>query len=684
MQQVIVDLETYKDYFLAGFKKVGGGYQQFEMYEGLPLDIAKIKVILKNFEILSFNGNGYDIPVLAMALEGATNIDLKRASDTIITEGVKSWEFERRFGIQLPDINHIDLIEVAPGQASLKIYGGRLHSKKMQDLPIEPDASITPEQRVLLRKYNCNDLDVTEDLAKQLFPQIELRRKISEKYGVDVRSKSDAQIAEAVIRSEVTKLLPKPPKKMQLGSGYNFQYVTPSIVKFQTEPLKEVLEIVQNATFYLENGSVKMPAELDNLKIKIGNSVYRMGIGGLHSSEEEAAHFADEDTVIRDSDVKSYYPSAISLLGLFPQNLTDAFLDIYRKIIVERLAAKDAGDDIVANTLKIVLNGSFGKFGSKYSILYSPTLLIQTTVTGQLCLLMLIERLEQFGISVVSANTDGVVLKYKNKQTQIVNKIIKNWEEFTGFEKEATYYKAIYSRDVNNYIAVKTDGKVKLKGAFAPPGLQKNPTNQICVDAVVAHLKDGTPLSETIRKCEDIRKFLTVRAVKGGAVKPADDVYFPEEHEEQESFIRERGWSPFEGKTWLKEGMSDRSATDFNSAFNSEYKMECVSRGKYLGKAVRWYYGKGEKGTLNYQTNGNTVAKSEGAIPMMDLVEGIPEDLDYDWYIREAESILMDIGAVERPEVIKPPRKNSKEWKALLEEGKIALDEKGKTYWVST
>lgn len=60
-------------------------------------------------------------------------------------------------------------------------------------------------------------------------------------------------------------------------------------------------------------------------------------------------------------------------------------------------------------TFKIVLNGTFGKLGSKYSFLYSPNLMIQVTITGQLALLMLIEALEAAGISVVSANTDGIV-----------------------------------------------------------------------------------------------------------------------------------------------------------------------------------------------------------------------------------------------------------------------------------
>src|SRR3546814_14028970 len=57
-----------------------------------------------------------------------------------------------------------------------------------------------------------------------------------------------------------------------------------------------------------------------------------------------------------------------------------------------------SGNKPVADSLKIVINGSFGKFGSKYSILYAPNFLTQTTLTGQLSILLLIEMLEMAGI----------------------------------------------------------------------------------------------------------------------------------------------------------------------------------------------------------------------------------------------------------------------------------------------
>ena len=62
-----------------------------------------------------------------------------------------------------------------------------------------------------------------------------------------------------------------------------------------------------------------------------------------------------------------------------------------------------------------------------------------------------------------------------------------------------------------------------------------------------------------------------------------------------------------------------------------------------MGKVVRWYYAKNEVGTINYVLSGNTVPRSEGAKPLMDLPVCLPEDLDYKWYINEANEILKEI-----------------------------------------
>lgn len=367
-----------------------------------------------------------------------------------------------------------------------------------------------------------------------------------------------------------------------------------------------------------------MPPELEKLKVTIGGSTYKLGMGGLHSTEKKTAHYATDEIILADNDVESFYPRIILNQKLFPQHLGEAFLQVYNAIVETRIHAKNeaakakkAGDKAgakrwktIADSLKVTINGSFGKLGNKYSTLYAPQLMLQVTITGQLVLLMLIEMLEEAGISVISGNTDGIVSKYHKDRHNDVRAIIAEWEKRTNFKTEETRYSAVYSRDVNSYVAIKTDGGdeearflderlgVKTKGAYCERGsalnsiLSKNPEALICSDAVISFLKNGTPVEKTIRECKDVRRFVSVKNVKGGGEK----------------------------------------------------------NGLYLGKVVRWYYPKNEAGYISYVGSGNKVGKTDGARPLMDLPPEFPDDVNYEWYINEAVDMLYDCGGLRKAE----------------------------------
>lgn len=595
-EPLVYDIECYENYFLIAFRSiVSGKVIYFELTPTHPLHIAKLKWIVDNFLLIDFNGNSYDVPILSMALAGKTNMQMKGATYDIIVNGSRPSDVLRSFKVKGLKINHIDLIEVAPLRASLKIYGGRLHAPKMQDLPFHPDTLLNSNQMAIVRWYCVNDLVNTQCLHHALREQIDLRISMSKEYGIDLRSKSDAQIAEAVISEEVETLNGTRAQRPQIAPGTAYHYHVPTFIRYETPLMNWALDLVRRTPFIVsDEGNIGMPDALKSMKIEIAGNVYRMGIGGLHSSEEKRATVVDADTVLVDRDVTSYYPMIILNQGLYPQHLGRNFLKVYRSLVNRRLEAKRSGNKVVADSLKITINGSFGKLGSQYSVLYAPDLLIQVTVTGQLSLLMLIETLELRGIRVVSANTDGIAILCPKARREELNWYIAHWEKQTQFETEETEYRALYSRDVNNYVAVykepvkNKDGSftyTKTKGAYAKSGLQKNPTSTICVDAAIDLLVHGTPLATTVKQCTDIRKFVTVRTVKGGAVKD----------------------------------------------------------GVFLGKSIRWYYATGVDGEIVIATSGYRVPRSDGAKPLMELPDSFPQDVNFDWYITEAERILQDI-----------------------------------------
>ncbi len=635
-----IDIEVLPNYFLVGISDATGRkYVYFEQHDSQALDVERLIAMLthEGLEFYSFNGANYDLPLVRFACMGKTCAELKATSDWLISGNLKGWQVERELNLIEMRINHVDLIEVAPGMNGLKTYGGRLHARKLQDMPLPHDQPIEPEQRALVRRYNRNDLDLTRELRLALAGQVELRKALMQQmrdelreagYGLtyrvdDLRSKSDAQIAESVLRQRVLITTGTMPRKLD-ETPQPFRYVPPKYIQFRTKALRDVLDTVRAVTFNIKpTGHVEMPDEIANLDIEIDGTRYKLGIGGLHSQESEVSHFTGDGMLLKDIDVTSYYPNLMLNMGMYPKALGPAFLSAYRGILDERVTAKRAGDKVKDAVLKITLNGTFGKTSSRYSILYNPKMMLYTTLTGQLSMLMLIELFHRGGIRVVSANTDGIVVHYHESKEELRRKLVDGWQRLTNLSTEETDYVSIHSRDVNSYFAIKPDGSIKRKGAYATLTLAKSPNAEVCADAVAEFLTTGTPVADHIRKCQDLRKFIVLRRVTGGAVKD----------------------------------------------------------GEMIGKVIRWYYSTRVKGTINYAEGGKIVGSSVGARPVMELPETFPDDVDFEWYIEQANEILCDIGMRERPPKAKLPRRGTKAWKALEQDGMVEVDEYGRPAW---
>lgn len=600
------DIETYTNYFLAAFMDLATGkIVTFELSDRKPtLDKDRLRQIMSSCRIITFNGNAFDIPLIYLALNGAGAAEIKAAANRIITERLKWWDAARELGVFIPhDLDHIDLIEPNPAvMQGLKVLNGRLHGPKMQDLPYHHEAVLTHEQMDQVEAYCGNDLDATARLFAALEEPIEMRVQIGAQYGLgDIRSKSDAQVGEAIIKDQFQKITGRKPVRDSVPPGTTFQYPVPDCLRFETDYMKALLEDVRNTVFKVnKDGRVTMPKALDGRYVELGHSVYKMGIGGLHSTEANRSIHADAEHDLVDADVASQYPSIILNLGLTPKALGAPFLDAYRQIYNERLAAKKAGDKVRDKGGKIALNGCYGKLGSKWSVLHSPQSMIAVTLTGQLTLLMLIERAEVAGIPVVSGNTDGVVFRCPKALRPKLAEICAQWERDTGLVLEFAEYRSMFNLSVNTYFAIKSDGSVKRKGTVSNPWaegdlraqMMKNPNMTICSDAALAWITDGIDPAETIRACRDIRSFVTVVNVAGG------------------------------GK-WREEP---------------------------IGKVVRYAWLKGGEPIYYsepHPTTGNfkKVSKTDGCRPVMELPDDFPDDLDYDRYIATAWEIVRNVGA---------------------------------------
>lgn len=595
------DVECYPNFFMVAFRHCDSGRIVIvEASATAALPIKKLYWLMYRFQLYSYNGNGYDLLMIAGALSGASPPTLYEMSKSIIVGNLRKWDFEKKWGVFIPDnLNHVDLQEVTPLRASLKMRGAQMHSATIWDLPFDPNEPLTREQAEEVKRYCGTDLVHTDMLRRELAEPLELRGHMGQVYGLDLRSKSDAQIAEAVIAQKLAKTSGRAPKKSGVSVA-SVRYTLPACLQFDSPQLQRLLAQVYETNFMLDpSGYIQKPSWLDQ-EVSVGSGVYRLGIGGIHSSEEQLAVKATDTISIVDRDVASYYPAIILQQKLFPSHLGEEFLEVYASILADRLAAKARGDKATANSLKIVVNGAFGKLGSKWSLFYSPKLLLQVTLSGQLFLLMLIERLEAAGIEVISANTDGVVMKCPQSREDDLQRVVAWWEGVTGFTTEESRYRAYYARDVNSYVAVKTNGKVKAKGAYLNPWageewadysprsifrFHKNPDAIVCVEALWKFLVDRTPIADTVSRAQETHRFAIVEKVTGGASKD----------------------------------------------------------GERLGRVARWYWSTACPGPIT-APDGRTVSNSDGGRPMQRMPGELPADLDVARYIARAEAMLWEVG----------------------------------------
>ena len=630
-RQLACDIEIYVNYYLIAFRDIATGkVRTFEQRVDPEtgectgnFDEETVQTIMRSCQIVTFNGQSFDIPLIYYSLNGASVAEIKCAANRIINERMKWWEVPKALGVFIPKtLDHIDLIEPNPAvMQGLKVLMGRLHAKKMQDLPYPEDSVLTQEQMDAVRDYCGNDLDGTSILRMALEEPLQMRVEIAERYGLpDMRSKSDAQMGEAIIKKRAEDALGRRPQRDSVPPGTTFQLDIPDFIEFETPYMQALLDDVRNTTFRVNaQGRVNMPKSLEGRYVELGASTYKMGIGGLHSTEANRAVHSTDSHVLIDADVASQYPSIILKLGLCPKALGESFLTAYKGIYDERRAAKRAGDKVRDKGGKIALNGCYGKLASQWSVLHHPQAQVAVCLVGQLTLLMLIERAEQAGIEVISGNTDGVVFKLPREwyegigtegpvKDRLIGGRLKEitdwWEAKTSFDLEFAEYKAIYNLSVNTYFAIKADGSAKRKGTLSNPWadgdlrgqMMKNPNMTICSDAALKYITEGVDPAVTIGASTDIREFVTVCNVAGGA-------------------------------KWREEP---------------------------IGKVVRYAWCRGGEPIFYskpHETTGNfkKVSKTDGCRPIMDLPDEFPPDIDHARYIDEAWQIIRNVGALPEP-----------------------------------
>ena len=232
--------------------------------------------------------------------------------------------------------------------------------------------------------------------------------------------------------------------------------------------------------------------EKEKLVYSLCGIEHTFGFGGLHSARKNYMY----EGKMLNVDVGSYYPSMIINFGFMSR--ASEHPDLYKNLYDTRMEYK-AKKDNKQGIYKILLNGTFGALKSEFNDLFDPVMSNNICVNGQLILTDLIMSLRPY-CELVQSNTDGILVKYKEKDLDTIKTICSEWELNYNLTLDYEYVTKVVQRDVNNYIWKTADGKIKGKGLFemyAGGDFEKN--NLTVIPMVLKkYYIDGKDIRETI------------------------------------------------------------------------------------------------------------------------------------------------------------------------------------------
>lgn len=274
---------------------------------------------------------------------------------------------------------------------------------------------------------------------------------------------------------------------------------------------KEIAEAYLNHEFELnEKGKLNVSLEYTD------EDGYTMifGSGGVHGAKPSFIHIG----LFPMRDFGSLYPNTMENFGLLSRNIKPEYKDRYANLLQQRLDAKYSGKEfttikgvelptnVMINGIKLPLNTKFGASGAEFNGLYDPRNQFLVCATGQLLMTNMYELIKgkaQF----IQSNTDAhAYIPNSEEDDKAIDEALDEFAKRVGITLDKDMFQEIWQKDVNNYIAVEPNGKVKIKGAIGLTGGLKV-SKAVVSNAFINYLVAGKDYKEFIEECEDVRQF---------------------------------------------------------------------------------------------------------------------------------------------------------------------------------
>ena len=435
----------------------------------------------KNEIWVGYNSRGYDQFILKGIL---LDFNPKEINDHIIVKGQKGYSFSSLFK-KIP-LNNYDVFHRT--DRGLKTHEGFMgHNIKESEIPFDIDRKLTEAEIEETIKYCRHDVEQTIEVFLHRKNEFDARMGLIKMFNLNLSciNQTDAQLTALVLDAH------------RQHHDDEFEIEFPPTLK---------VEKYQNVVDWYKD-----PKNRDydkSLELDIAGVPHIFAWGGIHGAIPQ---YYGEGYYVN-MDVRSYYPSLMIEYGWLSRNVSDPkkFKEIYDRR-VEYKAAKDSRQE----PLKNVLNGTYGASKDKFNNLYDPRQANNVCVGGQLLLLDLIEKLEAH-CKIIQSNTDGILVKlHKLDDYDLIDDIAYEWESRTGMHLEFELYKKIFQKDVNNYLIVDMDGKVKSKGAYVKKLSDLDYDLPIINKAIIEYMTNGVPVETTVNACDELRMFQKIVKVSG-------------------------------------------------------------------------------------------------------------------------------------------------------------------------
>lgn len=503
----VYDLETYRNQFLYCYMDLmTKEYTTLEVSNEVDNRDLIYEHLSNVTHQIGYNNKGFDYPIIEYILLNKKKLLLVKADDFAWMIHEKANEiiqgndyYYTQLDIKQLDLyklNHFDRFKI-----SLKYCGFGLRMLVLQDLPIRPDSLLTSEQMNIMRGYVVNDVETTYALYERSKPLIELRKQSKIDYHFDCSSMSNTAVARNVFIKDYCQLTGINKYELkELSTTHNFIYprdVISDKIKFTTPKYQELLDKLM-----LDNTNLVT----DDLKYRFSCNTITCDIkkGGLHSLNN-AGYYTNKGVLLWDEDFSAFYPNILLALELSPAHLNkEAFLTIVRKILQAKIDNQAKGDKLKTANAKISINSIYGLLNAEGSPVKDDKVLYSVTLNGELFLLMMCERFEQFQeLKVKYQNTDGVMIQFPEYLKSQINDISYEFSKNINIPLEIVPIKAIYLENVSSYIAIQEDGKIKRKGSFKKledRELKDDSSAMIVPIALEQYFVNGIPIRETIEK----------------------------------------------------------------------------------------------------------------------------------------------------------------------------------------